>query len=69
MEVVSTVFLNVTVARSVARLTDAVSTPGTALIAFSTRTTHEAHDIPSIPNSVGMGRAVDFSILDMAVMG
>ncbi|OOO41994.1 hypothetical protein BS630_35805 [Rhizobium laguerreae] len=30
--------------------------------------THDAHDMPSIPNSVGMGDAVDFSILDMAVM-
>ena len=38
----------VTSARSVARLTEADCTPGTALTAFSTRLTQEAQVMPSM---------------------
>lgn len=54
-----------TCARSVARLTETSFTPGTALIAFSTRATQEAHVIPEMPRSAdqspepvsGLGRS------------
>lgn len=56
------------VARSVAGLTFAEATPGTAAIAFSTRRTHEAHVMPSMPKSVATGREEDFSIWANAIM-
>jgi hypothetical protein len=42
-----------TVAVSVARFTDAPTTPGTFASAFSTRIAHEAQVIPPIASSVG----------------
>jgi hypothetical protein len=40
-----------------------------AWITAALRSTHEAHDMRSITNPVGIGIAVEFSIFDMAVMG
>ncbi|WP_454011541.1 hypothetical protein [Aquamicrobium terrae] len=40
---------NVTSARSVAKLTEALATPGAAAIAFSTRRTQDAQVMPSMP--------------------
>ena len=45
-----------TCAFSVARLTEAPSTPGTRASAFSTRPTHEAQVIPSMASSVVLSR-------------
>jgi len=58
-------------ARSVPRLTDASTTPGTPLRAFSTRRTQDAHVIPSIPMSIsaaGFGAVVFGAVRPSAVI-
>src|SRR5690606_5199251 len=50
-------------ARSVARFTDTATTPGTALMAFSTRPTHEAQVMPSI------GREIAADVMSAARTG
>ena len=57
------------VARSVARFTLAAWTPGTAAMAFSTRRTHEAQVMPSMPNSAHVVSKLCGSVFLSAVMG
>src|SRR4051812_46862369 len=52
-------------ARSVARLTATLSTPGTFPIAFSTRRTHDAHVIPVIGRLASAFVADGGSVVDM----
>jgi hypothetical protein len=52
-----------TSARSVARLTEALSTPGTAAMAFSTRRTQEAQVIPSTGKLWSGGGVIWFMVV------
>src|SRR5689334_13281256 len=65
-----------TVARSVARLTDADVTPGTLSSDFSTRATQEAQVMPSISMETGLVWTCSFMVvhlvlrhIDLPIMG